>query len=84
MDAPDDFAVFAFVTEVMPTPTVSFFFLASSLAARIRRTPGASVATGFSMNTCLPALTAASYCIGRNPGGVQSSTTSTPQVMAFS
>ena len=58
------------------------FFFASWLAARTRRTPGASTATGFSMNTCFPALTAASNCAGRKPGGVHSNTRSTPQSIA--
>ena len=49
----------------------------------MRRTPGASVATGFSMKTCLPAFTAASNCAGRKPGGVQSNTRSTPLSIAF-
>ena len=42
----------------------------------------ASVATGFSMNTCLPWRTASSKCRGRNPGGVASRTTSA-SAMAF-
>ena len=33
------------------------------------RMPTGSTATGFSMNTCLPASTAAFRWIGRNPGG---------------
>ena len=41
-----------------PTATIRFFFLAFSLAAKNRRTPGASVAIGFSMKMCLPASTA--------------------------
>ena len=32
--------------------------------------PGASVATGFSMKTCLPCFTASSKWMGLNPGGV--------------
>lgn len=47
------------------------------------RTPVASTATGFSQNTCLPALIAASRCRGRNPGGVVSSTTSTSDASTF-
>ena len=43
----------------------------------------ASVARGFSMNTCLPALTAYSKCWGRNPGGPVSKTTSTPASIAL-
>ncbi len=42
------------------------------------RTPGASVAIGFSQKTCLLASIAARRCVGRKPGGVASSTTSTP------
>src|SRR3954471_8120906 len=41
------------------------------------RTPGESVAHGFSQNTCLFAFTAAVRCCGRKPGGVASITTST-------
>ena len=60
------------------TATFRFFFLASAPAARMRCTPGASVASGFSMKTCLPAVTAASKCSGRKPGGWAMTTTSTP------
>ena len=48
------------------------------------RTPGESVAHGFSQKTCLLAFTAAVRCCGRNPGGVASRTTSTPLLMTFS
>ena len=41
------------------------------------RTPGESVAQGFSQKTCLLALIAAVRCCGLKPGGVASSTTST-------
>ena len=58
-------------------PSAPFCF-ASAPAARMRRTPGASVASGFSMKTCLPASTAASKCPGRKPGGWPMTTTSTP------
>ena len=47
------------------SPPLSPFFLASSLAAMIRRTPGASVAKGFSMKTLIPCFTAYSTWIGR-------------------
>ncbi len=47
------------------------------------RTPGASVAIGFSQKTCLPASTAAFRWKGRNPGGVARSTTSTPLSKTF-
>ena len=59
-----------------------FFFLASSLAAMKRRTPGASTAIGFSAKMCLPAFTAASKCIGRKPGGVARITRSAPLSIA--
>jgi hypothetical protein len=48
------------------------------------RTPGESVAHGFSQKTCLLAFTAAVRCCGRNPGGVASSTTSTPLLITLS
>jgi len=37
-------------------------------ASMIILQPATSVATGFSVNTCLPALTAAISCHGRKPG----------------
>ena len=46
----------------------------SCAVASTERMPGASVAIGFSQNMCLPALTHAARCCGRNPGGVASST----------
>ena len=45
--------------------------------------PVPSTATGFSAKRCLPALMTASIIIGRNPGGVASMTTSTPESMTF-
>ena len=47
------------------------------------RTPGASTAIGFSQNTCLLAAMQRRRCCGRNPGGVASSTTSTPLSISF-
>ena len=47
------------------------------------RAPTGSTATGFSMKMCLLAATAAAKCVGRKPGGVASSTTSTPLSRTF-
>src|SRR3954464_7263836 len=66
-----------------PNDGFRFFDCASFCAAITSRTPGESVAHGFSQNTCLFAFTAAVRCCGRNPGGVASSTTSLV-VMTFS
>ncbi|MNL45298.1 hypothetical protein D3C87_1679320 [compost metagenome] len=59
---------------------LSFAFLAAS---NTLRTPGASTATGFSQNTCLPALIAAVNWSGRKAGGVVNNTTSTPESITF-
>src|SRR5262249_29999516 len=66
-----------------PATSESFFSLATFTDSITERTPEASVAIGFSQNTCLPASTAAFRCTGRNPGGVASNTTSTPLLITF-
>jgi len=60
-----------------PLTSDRFFFLACSATACTLRTPGPSTAIGFSQKTCRPASMAAWRWIGRKPGGVASSTTST-------
>ena len=57
---------------------------ASSAVSSTLRTPGASTATGFSQNTCLPAAMAAFRCAGRKWGGVARITTSTSVANSFS
>ena len=52
----------------------SFFLLASSATSKQVRMPGPSTAIGFSVNTCLPAATAARRWVGRKPGGEASTT----------
>ncbi len=66
-----------------PTPTFRPFSSASFAASSTCLTPGASTATGFSMKQFFPAFTAASKCIGRNPGGVAMITMSTPESITF-
>jgi hypothetical protein len=53
------------------------------LSARPSRFLEGLFTTGFSMKMCLPAATAASKSMGRNPGGEQSSTMSTLHRIAF-
>ena len=72
-----------FARQQKPDCTANPFRFASSALARTERTPAASVAMGFSRNACLPAATAAWKCCGRKPGGVVSSTTSTPEAITF-
>ncbi len=61
----------------VPATIVRFFWSASSDDAITERTPTGSTATGFSINTCLPASIAAFRCPGRKCGGSVSITMST-------
>ena len=72
VDAPDASRKPLSYRRQRPDTTDSPFFLASSQLASTDWTPGASTATGFSANTCLPASTASRRCCGRKCGGVQS------------
>ena len=83
LQALDCFDVAGLMMALQADADGKFFCLASSSASSIRRTPAASVASGFSMKMCLPALTAAAKWIGRKPGGVARITRSTPASRAF-
>ena len=67
----------------MPATIARFFAAARSAVAITERTPSGSVATGFSVNTCLPASIAAARCSGRKNGGAARITRSTGAASTF-
>ena len=77
------FEALPFLRQQNPETRLSFLAAAFSVVSRTERTPNASVAIGFSQNTCLFASMQAARCTGRNPGGVASRTTSTLLSITF-
>ena len=67
----------------VPQTKPSFFSLIFFADSMTDRAPAASVATGFSAKTCLPASTAAAIWPGRKPGGVARMTKSTSDAITF-
>ena len=61
---------------IRPTPTLRFFFFASSLRANIRRVEGPSGVSGFSMKTLTPFSMAFLKCTQRKAQGLVKMATS--------